>query len=165
MLKQVPNDKVTTLSAATIFFVGIAAVGYVCCLFSLNAYRITISNIGTQKILVSNFKLYDSGESSTVPGGELAPGQKIGSGPYDKKPFRQITVEWKIMETGEMARQIVDVELPERFTDYRSGIMFYINPHNKRVFVAYDLHDDAKGIDLMVDSKGGPFDINQVKKE
>ena len=165
MLKLVPNDKVTTFSAATIFFVGIAAVGYVCSLFSLNAYRITISNIGTQKIWVSNFKLYDSGESSTVPGGELTLGQKMGSGPYDKKPFRRITIEWKVLETGEMTSQAVAVELPERFTDYRSGIIFYIDPGKKRVHVAYDLHDDAKGTDLIVDAKGNPFDINQTLRQ
>ena len=144
-------------------FAALAVVGCLSCLRSLNTYRVSIVNVGSQKISVSDFELYTSHDFSTALGGEFWPGQRKGCGPYNRRPNQQTTVAWKVMDTGETVSQTVQIELPERFKDYRSGIMFYVDPDNKRVYVAYDLHDDAKNIDLIVDSDGNPFDINQVK--
>lgn len=141
----------------------LAVGGCFSCLRSPETYRVTLINTGTQRILVSDFKLYDSRSFSTVLGPELLPGQEAGLGAYSKRPFRQVVVDWKVMETGEVVKVPVEIELPEQFVNYASDVVFYIDPDQKRVYVAYQLHDTAKHKIMIVDSKGNPFDINQVK--
>lgn len=130
---------------------------------SLGAYGTSFENIGSKKISVGSFKLYDSSEFSEAVCGDLLPGQGKWSGTYYRRPYRQVVLSWKVSDTGATETRTVDLALPREFGKYHSSILLYIDPDSKRVYVAYELSDSAKGIHMIVDSQGSPFDINQVK--
>lgn len=152
-----------TLAFITLFLSALAIVGCVSCHRPINAYGSSFQNIGTKKVFVSPFNLYESRAFSEAVCGDLWPGQSKWSGTYYEKPYKQVIVVWKVSDTDEMTNQALDLELPEGFGNVRSSIVFYFDSDNNRAYVAYELRDDKKQTHKIVDSKGKPFDINLIK--
>ena len=130
-----------------------------CISFGADIYGTRCVNIGSRAIQVHDFKLYQSRQFAVVVCGELLPGQQAGSSPYSRKPDRQVTATWKMLDTGEEISQTVPVALPDKGKDFSLEVMFYFDSDNKKVYVAYKLYDVVSDKMLIVDSQGKPFDL------
>ena len=124
-------------------------------------YSVRLENLGSRKIIIPDFKLYESKEFCTA-GGHVWPGTSAGSAPYYEKPDERLTIEWQIANTPDVMRDAVSINLPPGFDNYGSSIVFYFDSDKKKLIVAYELSDEASGQSSVVDATGASFDVRRV---
>lgn len=133
--------------------------------FQSRSYSVAVENIGNKTIEVTQIELYQkskSGMGGLFPEGVYAAGMGASYFPYWNIPYKEVTVKWRVVETGKEYSQRISIKIPKGFynEEWLSRIIFYINPNKEKVWVVYDIFDEAKDAYVIVNSEGDPFTID-----
>jgi hypothetical protein len=127
-------------------------------------YGVAFRNIGTKRIWVEEFELFkDKPCYSSVGCGILVQNANASSYPYYKKPYSEVEIQWQFMskdlkKIGEVIKHTVKIDLPKEFSrKHGREIIFYINPDENKVYVAYKI--TTKDGYKEINSDGTPFQL------
>ena len=128
-------------------------------------YSVDFNNVGLKEVGKTSITLCKGKESSFASGGWLLPGFEGSHCSFNLVPDPENTLEWIDMESKELTRVKVKIQLPKLFynAEYPSSIVFYINSSTNQVQVAYDVFSPEKKDFILVDSEGKPFERYEVE--
>jgi hypothetical protein len=108
-------------------------------------YSAVVVNEGQEWIRIVPFKLAVT-PHSTVHVGEVHPGGRAGMSSFYCEPDQILSIEWRLVTTGEEKHAQAFVELPKEFTKERgSAIVFHVKPEEGVVNVTYEILDPKTG--------------------
>ena len=126
-------------------------------------YRVRFENIGKKAITLQDFMICDDSKSAC---GELYPKYGSSCGLFNKQPLDKYVISWTGLKDKIAGNATVEINLPALFynKEFRSEIIFYINPDTNKVFVVYRVFEPKKQEYITLDSEGKLFDIKKMKK-